>query len=437
MKTRFFLGMGLKTLFIHPIRLFAVLVMGCISLGLLGASFTAANFDEKRARKESLYAYEEIYVVSANGGISETDYTALAQKTSAAAKMAESGGVLTNLGYFLSPNGGELTANTMTQEPPFLACTNKTFLQARGMELVGRLPEAENEIVLPVCLYNAFHAFGYYDNIASPVQIQWEGGSFEYEYDPAYIIDVPDMQTFVNGSFRLSLSVGGEELAATIVGVICYECPCDHAQNNVCTTANGYDALYLSEELFSSYTAIQYATIAKGNSYAADEELLSFVEESETLRFVSDILSAIESNAETLQTLKRVFCYVGIGLTAFCCGLIYQFFSFSLESRLGEIGILRALGASKKDIYCIFLTESALLALLQGVLGALLSCLLIPVVNSKLTAIGLKVVFMRFTPLAVLLVFGVSLIACFLSSFLPIRRTANLSPAEAIARNEI
>lgn len=450
MTAKIILKMGFKGLTAHPFRALVVWFLATIALGLLGASVMAAAFDEKEARKESLYTYEECYTVASESGFTQAEYLALTEQISTPfAKFMQASGtsVLADLGYFISPEGeGETTDNMMTQSPLYIACADSAFLPERGITLTGRLPERKDEIAIPVCLYNTFAAYGYYDHISSPVRIEFTDQGYDYAYDPAYVRKVISGESFVDGTYSLWVALpDGETIAAKIVGIVDYgACIYDHRLYPEGKAADGYDTLYVSEEFFTAYAAVKnaevvsdYIVVTKGASYTADVSFLSFVENSGEYAFVSEILNVIEINAEVLSSIKNIFFYVGIGLMAFCCGLIYQFISFSLESRKGEIGILRALGAGKKVIYYIFFTECLLFALLQAAAGVVLSCVFIPLINAKLVALGLKVVFMRFTFLSVLAVFGVSVAASLLSSFIPIRKTANRSPVEAIRINEI
>ncbi len=451
MTAKIILKMGIKGLTAHPFRAFVVWLLAAIALGLLGASVTAAVFNEEEARKESLYAYEECYTVASENGFTQAEYLALTEQITAPfAKFTQASGtsVLDDLSYFFSPEGegGEQTDNMMTQSPLDIACADSAFLPQQGTALTGRLPERKDEIAIPVCLYNTFAAYGYYDHISSPVHIEITDQGYDYVYDPAYVRKVTSEESFADGTYSLLVALpNGETMAAKIVGIVDYgACAYNHRLYPEEKAADGYDTLYVSEEFFTAYAAVKnaevvsdYIVVTKGASYNADASFLSFVENSGEYAFVSGILNAIEINAEVLSSIKNIFLYVGIGLMAFCCGLIYQFISFSLESRKGEIGILRALGAGKKVIYEIFFTECLLFALLQAAAGVVLSCLFIPVINAKFVALGVKVVFMRFTYLSLLVVFGVSVAASLLSSFIPIRKTANRSPVEAIRMNEI
>ncbi len=96
----------------------------------------------------------------------------------------------------------------------------------------------------------------------------------------------------------------------------------------------------------------------------------------------------------------------------------------TVTERTKEIGIRRAIGATKKDVLLQFLTESVVLSAFGGLLGLLLATGIVLVVRIWFpVAINLT---------AVILAFGVSsLIGVFFGVF-PAKKAADLSPIEAI-----
>lgn len=146
----------------------------------------------------------------------------------------------------------------------------------------------------------------------------------------------------------------------------------------------------------------------------------------------SDSVSAL------LHRMAAVFFYIGIGLTLFCSLLLYQFISFLIEGRRQEIGILRAMGASKRYVKVLFLSESLTLAMLQGVTGILSSACMIPITNKILSdKLGVELTFVQFSPTLIPLILGVSILVSILSTIIPIERIANKSPAESMKIQEV
>lgn len=96
----------------------------------------------------------------------------------------------------------------------------------------------------------------------------------------------------------------------------------------------------------------------------------------------------------------------------------------SVVERTKEIGIRRAIGATKKDILLQFLTESVLLSLLGGFGGVLFSYIVTVIIYKYFPA--------QVTFTSVLIAFGVSSLVGVGFGVFPARKAANLSPIEAI-----
>ena len=452
MRVKTIFRMGMRNLFAHTFRLLIVVVLATVALGLLGTAVSASRFDAASARLESVYTFDERYVVQGKlYPLSQDDLSLLTDTGRPFSLCASNGGIAPTFTAFLDPESTAYgTTGALYDAPYYVIAADEAALQEAGITVIGRLPAQRNEVALSMCQFRLFLENGYYDNIASPIRIDYETGTLVY--DPGYVYPVTDAASFIREARRITLrdyaasdEAAGEyaELEATIVGIVDYgECPYEHAMNGA-SVSHGidyYDAIYVSEEYLTEYTGGygQYALFEKGASFSADEAFLQAIEAGEAFALESETLRSFDESAGQLSSMQSVFGYIGIGLTVFCAVLIYQFISFSLESKKGEIGILRALGAGKKDVAFIFLTESLLLALLQALLGSLLTIALIPSVNAIVRGnLAVSIVFVQFSVLPFVIVFAVSIVVSLLSAFIPIYRTAKQPPVVAIRRHEV
>jgi putative ABC transport system permease protein len=115
-------------------------------------------------------------------------------------------------------------------------------------------------------------------------------------------------------------------------------------------------------------------------------------------------------------------------------GIMNTMYTSVLE-RTTEIGIMKAIGATKTDVLSIFLLESGLLGLVGGAIGVVLGMAIAKVVEIAALAYGIPDFYATFT---FELIFG-SLAFAFvlgtLSGVLPARNAANLTPIDAIRGN--
>lgn len=140
----------------------------------------------------------------------------------------------------------------------------------------------------------------------------------------------------------------------------------------------------------------------------------SIVQQTEFLNAITSIFGIINSVLVAIGSISLVVGGIGI------MNIMYA----NVTERTKEVGIRRAIGATKRDILFQFLAESVLLSLIGGVGGLLLAMLIVAGVS-------------QFFPLEINLVsvvvaLGISTgIGVFFGVF-PARRAANLAPIEAI-----
>ncbi len=134
---------------------------------------------------------------------------------------------------------------------------------------------------------------------------------------------------------------------------------------------------------------------------------------------VSSILGVITMVLLVVAVVSLVVGAVGIMNTMY----------MSVVERTKEIGILKAIGATKKQILMLFLVESAALSLIGGVLGSLLGYALSYGVSLYLSDLGFDI-----TPSPLIAFQGVllSLVIGVLAGVMPALRAASLDPIQAL-----
>ena len=137
----------------------------------------------------------------------------------------------------------------------------------------------------------------------------------------------------------------------------------------------------------------------------------------------ADIVSAAGSVTGTLTTLLAAVA--GISLIVGGIGIMNMMLT-NVTERMREIGLRKAIGASRKDINNQFLAEAIALTFIGGVIGIALGWTAAYAVSAT------GVVAAQVTLRSVLLAFGVSAAIGIVFGWYPARRAANLNPIDAL-----
>ncbi len=136
--------------------------------------------------------------------------------------------------------------------------------------------------------------------------------------------------------------------------------------------------------------------------------------------------SQINEIVGSILNLVTLFIIVVAGISAVVGGIgISNTMFMSVLNRTREIGVLKSLGATDKDIMLLFLVESLLLGLIGGLLGMVLGLGIIHVANQH----GIS------APVDFVMIFVVILFAALigvLAGVIPAKRAARIPPVEAL-----
>ncbi|PWM74241.1 MAG: hypothetical protein DBX59_04115 [Bacillota bacterium] len=145
----------------------------------------------------------------------------------------------------------------------------------------------------------------------------------------------------------------------------------------------------------------------------------------------SDISNSLTMINDTIEMLSTVFLWVGVVMAVFAMLLLFNFISVSITYKKREIGILRAVGARSTDVFKIFYSESAIIAIICLVLSFVTSFIVCGVLNNML-AEGLRVAIFVFGPYSWLIMLGIAIVTSLIATFLPVYGIAKKKPVESI-----
>lgn len=234
-----------------------------------------------------------------------------------------------------------------------------------------------------------------------------------------------EMFTYPQLAFGDYLDIGGKNYE--IIGIL-------NEMGNVSSGINPDEAVYIPYNTYNKY-------VTGGSS---DPSITAIAEDTNNVtQIISNInsvlttshpntkfqitdtgsaMKAATSSADTLSILlfsvaTIVFIVGGIG--------IMNVMFVSVKERTSEIGLLKALGYAKKTILYLFLLEAGFISVIGGILGAVLSAGLIPLM-SAFNVRAEPTVFAYIVALFFSIVTG----TCF--GFYPAWKASNLVPIEAL-----
>ena len=152
------------------------------------------------------------------------------------------------------------------------------------------------------------------------------------------------------------------------------------------------------------------------------------------LNFNDLIGSIAKSITDILVAISYVLiAFVGVSLivSSIMIGIITY---ISVFERTKEIGILRAIGASKGDIYKVFMSETLIIGLLSGLIGVGISSFLnIFITKIMVKATGIATIGSALPKEAALILIAISVVLSLIAGLIPSSIAAKKDPVEALS----
>lgn len=145
---------------------------------------------------------------------------------------------------------------------------------------------------------------------------------------------------------------------------------------------------------------------------------------------------SVESLIGTIQTYVSLATNIlaaiaAISLVVSALMIIVTMY-MSVSARTKEIGILRALGESKRDVRRLFISESLIIGVLSAAFATVVAFIGSAVTNHLLANIA-NYPFVQISASSVVVVFIIALIISLLAAMLPARSAARLNPIDALS----
>lgn len=197
--------------------------------------------------------------------------------------------------------------------------------------------------------------------------------------------------------------------------------------------ANNLELLGFSEKDDPSSVNIYAATfedkdkiagiISEYNASVPEEDRISYTD------YVALMMSSVSTIINVISYVLIAFVSISLVVSSIMIGIITY---ISVLERTKEIGILRSIGASKRDISRVFNAETLIVGFVAGMIGILVTVLLNIPINLIIEAVG-GIKDVAYLPVggAIILV-AISMILTFIAGLVPSRVAAKKDPVVAL-----
>ncbi|MBR6186674.1 MAG: ABC transporter ATP-binding protein/permease [Clostridia bacterium] len=182
------------------------------------------------------------------------------------------------------------------------------------------------------------------------------------------------------------------------------------------------DAIYLYPKSFAAKQALT-DFINAYNESAAEEDQIHYTD------YVGLLMNSVTTIINAISYVLIAFVAISLVVSSIMIGIITY---ISVLERTKEIGILRAIGASKRDISRVFNAETMIVGFAAGAMGILVTVVLVVLMNIIIQSLTGIANLAWLPPLAGLILVGVSIALTFIAGLIPSRMAAKKDPVVAL-----
>ncbi len=145
--------------------------------------------------------------------------------------------------------------------------------------------------------------------------------------------------------------------------------------------------------------------------------------------YIGLMMSSVTTIINAISYILIAFVAISLVVSSIMIGIITY---ISVLERTKEIGILRAIGASKKDISRVFNAETLIVGFCAGAIGIGLSLLLLIPINAIIQALTQITAAAFLPPVAAAILVGISMFLTFIAGLVPSKIAAKKDPVVAL-----
>ena len=182
-------------------------------------------------------------------------------------------------------------------------------------------------------------------------------------------------------------------------------------------------SINLYASTFAAKDVIKEA-IAAYNESVSDLEKIAYTD------YVGLMMSSITTIINAITYVLIAFVAISLVVSSIMIGVITL---ISVQERTKEIGILRAIGASKRNVSSMFSAETLIIGFASGALGVAVTYLLCIPINAVIQSLTGLLALEAYLPWqAALILIGISMLLTLFSGIIPSRSAAKKDPVEAL-----
>ena len=186
-------------------------------------------------------------------------------------------------------------------------------------------------------------------------------------------------------------------------------------------------AVHIYAATFESKDTITELIKGKENSYNSGKPKEQQIEYTD---YVEILMGGITTVIEAISAVLIAFVSISLVVSSVMIGIITN---ISVLERTKEIGILRAIGASKKDVSRVFNAETFIIGSASGLLGIITTIILCFPINAIIHAVtNIPNITASLPPVAAILLVLISMVLTMIAGLIPARNASKKDPVEAL-----
>ena len=176
----------------------------------------------------------------------------------------------------------------------------------------------------------------------------------------------------------------------------------------------------------------RYLAIMSKTTFTQDEiAVLGKVSDTYKYKMTDSVYQSTSYIASLIDSLKQAFFWIGLVMGVFAALMLLNFITVSISSKKKDIGILRAIGARKIDVFKIFYSESLFIGMVCFILATIATFVVEMFLNNYFVE-KINISVLSFGVINIGLILAIALLITFISTIFPVTHASRKPPVEAI-----